>query len=124
VSGENKIYDCIIIGAGPSGVQAALYLIRANKSVVVFHSYELGALKYTHMHCSFIPPKSNSPKYIYRGFNSALLHVKNLVAKLKLSLPLSLIIEIPPTPIGVEIAHIVSIFSPFYRYKLYHNVLS
>jgi len=44
VSGENKIYDCIIIGAGPSGVQAALYLIRANKSVVVFHSYELGAL--------------------------------------------------------------------------------
>lgn len=38
------IYDSIIIGAGPSGVQAGLYLARANKKVLVFHDYSVGAL--------------------------------------------------------------------------------
>ena len=43
---KNKIYDAIIIGAGPSGAQAALYLARANKKVLVFYSKEKGSLTY------------------------------------------------------------------------------
>lgn len=31
-----KIYDCAIIGGGPAGVTAAIYLSRANKSVILF----------------------------------------------------------------------------------------
>ena len=41
---EQKIYDCIIIGAGPAGVQAGLYIARANKSVLVFHDKKIGSL--------------------------------------------------------------------------------
>lgn len=32
---ENKIYDCIIIGAGPGGLQAALYLCRYNRKILL-----------------------------------------------------------------------------------------
>ena len=32
---EEKIYDCIIIGAGPGGLQAAIYLCRYNRSVLI-----------------------------------------------------------------------------------------
>jgi thioredoxin reductase (NADPH) len=32
---ENKIYDCIIIGAGPGGLQAAIYLCRYNRNVLI-----------------------------------------------------------------------------------------
>lgn len=38
------IYDTVIIGAGPSGVQAGLYLLRANKKVLFFHDYSQGSL--------------------------------------------------------------------------------
>lgn len=38
------IYDSLIIGAGPSGAQAGLYIARANKKVIVCHSRSLGAL--------------------------------------------------------------------------------
>jgi len=33
--GSEQIYDCIIIGAGPGGLQAAIYLGRYNRSVLV-----------------------------------------------------------------------------------------
>ena len=32
---EEKIYDCIIIGAGPGGLQAAIYLGRHNRDVLL-----------------------------------------------------------------------------------------
>ncbi len=32
---ENTLYDCIIIGAGPGGLQAAIYLGRYNRSVLL-----------------------------------------------------------------------------------------
>ena len=38
------IYDCLIIGAGPSGVQAAVYLLRANKKVLVVFKSGVGSL--------------------------------------------------------------------------------
>ena len=38
------LYDCIVIGAGPSGAQAAIYLLRANKKVLVIYKTGLGAL--------------------------------------------------------------------------------
>ena len=36
------MYDCIIIGGGPCGLTAALYLRRANKSVLVLEKYMPG----------------------------------------------------------------------------------
>jgi len=41
---KSNVYDCIIIGAGPSGVQAGIYLARANKKVLVVFSKALGSL--------------------------------------------------------------------------------
>lgn len=32
---RKQIYDCIIIGAGPGGLQAALYLCRYNRKVLL-----------------------------------------------------------------------------------------
>lgn len=36
MSNENKIYDIIIIGAGPAGMTAAIYAGRSNKTVAIF----------------------------------------------------------------------------------------
>lgn len=38
----DKIYDVIIIGGGPAGLTAAIYLARAKKSVLVFEKSEIG----------------------------------------------------------------------------------
>ncbi len=35
---SNKLYDAAVIGAGPAGASAALYIMRANLSAAVFHS--------------------------------------------------------------------------------------
>lgn len=37
-----KIYDCAIIGGGPAGVTAAIYLSRANRSVILFEKEIIG----------------------------------------------------------------------------------
>ncbi len=40
--GENMIYDSIIIGGGPAGLTAGIYLARANKKVAVIERMSLG----------------------------------------------------------------------------------
>ena len=34
------MWDCVIIGAGPAGISASLYLKRANKNVLVLYNNE------------------------------------------------------------------------------------
>ena len=41
---ETRVFDTIIVGAGPSGAQAGLYIARAGKSVLVMHHPSKGAL--------------------------------------------------------------------------------
>ena len=36
----SKVYDVVIIGAGPAGISAALYAKRANKNVLVIYNGE------------------------------------------------------------------------------------
>ncbi len=36
------MYDCIIVGCGPSGMTAALYLLRAGKSVLLLEKDSIG----------------------------------------------------------------------------------
>ena len=38
----NKIYDTIIVGSGPAGMTAAIYLKRNNLNVCVFEGYAPG----------------------------------------------------------------------------------
>lgn len=39
---QNKIYDCLVIGAGPAGLSAAIYLKRANVDVAVLEMGPIG----------------------------------------------------------------------------------
>lgn len=45
---ENKIYDTVIVGGGPAGLTAALYLSRANKKVIVIEKNGFGSLAAAH----------------------------------------------------------------------------
>src|SRR3954471_22654919 len=51
-----KMWDCLIIGGGPAGLTAALYLARFRRSVVVFDSGNSRALK--------IPRSHNHPGFV------------------------------------------------------------
>lgn len=42
MKGDNTMYDIIIVGAGPAGLTAALYALRANKKVLLFESKTYG----------------------------------------------------------------------------------
>ena len=77
------IYDTIIIGAGPSGVQAGIYLLRANKKVLFFHAPNIGALQSAGVIENFYGQTKISGKELYDiGISS----VKNLGAQIKESL--------------------------------------
>jgi thioredoxin reductase (NADPH) len=39
---EKIMYDCVIIGAGPAGMTAALYLLRSNKTVAIIEKNSFG----------------------------------------------------------------------------------
>ena len=39
---DSRIYDCIVVGCGPSGMTAALYLLRAGKSVLLLEKDSIG----------------------------------------------------------------------------------
>ena len=45
---ENKVYDVVIIGAGPAGLTAALYAGRSNPSVLVIEKPNTGSLLMAH----------------------------------------------------------------------------
>jgi thioredoxin reductase (NADPH) len=64
-----KVWDCLIIGGGPAGLTAALYLARFRRSVVVFDSGKSRALN--------IPRSHNHPGFV-NGISGP-----NLLATLK-----------------------------------------
>ena len=39
---NNNVYDTIVIGAGPAGLTSAIYLLRANKKVLILEAKSYG----------------------------------------------------------------------------------
>lgn len=39
---ENNMYDCVIIGGGPAGLTAGIYLARANKKILILEKENIG----------------------------------------------------------------------------------
>lgn len=69
------MYDAIVIGAGPAGISAALYLKRANKNVVVLYHGE-SELEKAHKIDNFYGfPEGITGKDL---FNNGILQAKNL----------------------------------------------
>ncbi|MGM0508654.1 MAG: NAD(P)/FAD-dependent oxidoreductase [Fusobacteriota bacterium] len=63
---ENKVYDVVIVGAGPAGLSAALYTSRANLSVLVLEKEGQGALLSAHKIANYPGAKDNpSGKELY-----------------------------------------------------------
>lgn len=72
VEDANKVFDCLIIGAGPAGVSAALYLLRFRRSIVLVDSGTSRAL--------MIPKSHNYPAF-KRGISG-----QELLKRLKVQL--------------------------------------
>lgn len=54
----NNIYDIIIVGAGPAGLTAAIYALRANKSVLILEKSSFGG------QMTFSPKIENYPGFV------------------------------------------------------------
>src|SRR3954469_12718512 len=65
--------DCLIVGGGPAGLMAAIYLARYRRNVVVFDSGESRA--------ALIPESHNYPGYAHGISGSQLLGVLTEQAK-------------------------------------------
>lgn len=75
-----NIFDVCIIGSGPSGVQAGLYLLRAQKSVVFFTSDKLGSLVSAHKIENFYGVGETSGEELYK---KGIVEVERLGASIK-----------------------------------------
>ena len=72
------VYDCIVIGAGPSGAQAGIYISRANKKVLVLHSGKHGALMQAKQIENYYGIKSTSGNELY---HAGIMQLKDLGAR-------------------------------------------
>ena len=75
------MWDCIIIGAGPAGISASLYLKRANKNVLVLYNNESQLLKASKIDNYYGFEEVISGKELYK---KGILQAKNLGVNLKL----------------------------------------
>lgn len=71
---NNKIYDSIIIGAGPAGLSAAIYLKRANIDVLVIEKGAYGGkVNYTAVIDNYLgAEKSFGPDLAFKFYNHAI----------------------------------------------------
>ena len=69
----NKIYDCIIIGAGPAGVSAAIYLKRAGIDFLIFENQLVGGKVNLTSEIDNYPPFKN-----INGFDLSMQYLNDL----------------------------------------------
>ncbi len=69
----NKIYDCIIIGAGPAGVSAAIYLKRAGLDFLIFENQLVGGKVNLTSEIDNYPPFKN-----INGFDLSMQYLNDL----------------------------------------------
>ena len=69
---ENKIYDCIIIGAGPGGLQAALYLCRYNRKVLLLDRGGGRTLHSKHIENFLTQPAISGREIIEKGISQVI----------------------------------------------------
>lgn len=71
---NNKIYDSIIIGAGPAGLSAAIYLKRANTDVLVIEKGAFGGkVNYTAVIDNYLgAEKAFGPDLAFKFYNHAI----------------------------------------------------
>ncbi len=99
---ENKIYDCIIIGKGPSGISAAIYLKRFNLDVLVIGK-DNGSLM------------ANTPIENYYGIDCILgndLIEKGILQAKKLNIEV-----LKDEVISIELGNTFNVVTPNHKYR-------
>ena len=69
----NKMYDCIIIGAGPAGISAAIYLKRAGIDFLIFENQLVGGKVNSTSEIDNYPPFKN-----ISGFDLSMQYLNDL----------------------------------------------